>query len=511
MTSTENLDTKDDKGGAPKALTPLDMLGFALRAARRHVRLGLSITIGTIALGFAVSKNVPEKYAATSQILADETFSKTDALSTPDRALPNLDPFSGSFELLTQKSVLTSIIDEAGLLANSKAPQRPLTRTIDGFINSITGRVPPTLDEKRRAMANVLVTHIDLQKNKNLVSIRVTWPDARMAFRIAQLTYGKLMELVRNRDAATYTAAISILEDEAKRASEAIEPALTEVVGERDQGKRADATTQAPVDSSIAQRSTGIKAGAVPAPINEAAAAQARQFSVKLAEINGKIQTVEDAWHRQQASLNAHLTELRTVYGQAHPQVIQQQTLIVAAREPPAELKELQSARSELLKEIQNVPEVGSPSSSSQPRTAWRSAGRTLGERTVASSQPTSSAAGANENLEITASKAKLIRAVDNYNNVAGRLASARLQLAASQATFGMRFVVVNKPELPTAPIRPLRTLVRNAALFAGLLFGFLAGAIRDLLSGIVHESAQLKPFGLKDLGELVVVEPTER
>ena len=378
---------------------------------------------------------------------------------------------------------------------------------MDALINRITGREPPTLDEKRQAMANVLATNINLQKNKNLVTIRVTWPERHMAFRIAQLTYGKLMELVRNRDAATFTAAISILEDEAKRASEAIEPALTEVVRERDQDKQPNPTATNTVDSTTAQKSASIKMGAAPAPTpaptNEAAATQARHFSAKLAEINGKIQTVEEGWHRQQASLNTHLAELRTVYGQAHPQVIQQEALIKATREAPAELKELQTARAELLNQIQNVSDDGSPTSTSQPRAAWRSAGRALGERTVASS----SAAGASENPELTASKAKLIRAVDNYNNVAGRLASARLQFVASQSTFGMRFVVVSKPELPVAPIRPLRTMVTYATLFVGLMFGFLAGAFRDLLSGIVYESSQLKPFGLKDLGELVVLE----
>ncbi len=439
-------------------------------------------------------------------------------MSTPDRALPNLDPFSGSFELLTQKSVLISIVNEAGLIANPEARQPPLMSLINGFINRVMGREPPTLDEKRDALAKELATHINLKKNKNVVSIQVTWPDRRMVFRIAQLTYGKFIELVRNRDAATFTSAISILEDEAKRASEAIEPALTEVVRERDQGKQAAPASPAAGDSAVEQKPTSIKAVAAPAALapapaqaNEAAAAQARQFSAKLAEINGKILTVEDGWHKQQASLNAHLTELRTVYGQAHPQVIQQQTLITAAREPPADLIELQSARNELLREIQNVPEGSSSTSTSQPRAAWRPAGRTLGERTVAFSQPTSSAAGANESLEITASRAKLIRAVDNYNNVAGRLASARLQYVASQATFGMRFVVVNKPELPVAPLKPLRMLVRLASLFAGLLFGFLAGTFRDIISGIVYESSQLKPFGLKDLGELVVLKPHER
>ncbi len=56
MTTAANLDPPDDKAAAPKALAPLDMLGFAVRASRQHFRLGLLVAVGTIALGLAVSK-----------------------------------------------------------------------------------------------------------------------------------------------------------------------------------------------------------------------------------------------------------------------------------------------------------------------------------------------------------------------------------------------------------------------------------------------------------------------
>jgi uncharacterized protein involved in exopolysaccharide biosynthesis len=513
MTSPEASNSAESKGAALNALSPLDMLGFAMRAARRHRILGLSIAVGTIALGLALSKVVPQKYVATSEVLADETFNKTEALSTPDRTLPKLDPFSGSAELLTQKESLISIIDETALIADAEARQLPLMRAKDRFISRLTRR-ESTLDDRRDEMAKTLASSITIKKAKNLVTIWVKWSNARKALEIAQVTNRKFVALVRDRDTATFSAAISILEDEASRASEAIESALAEAVRTREQIRQAGLAEAAPANSEALRKHLDNKVGMAstptptPTPTNETAAAQARQFSAKLAVINGKIQTAEDAWHRQQATLNTHLAELRTVYGQAHPQILQQEALIKAAGLPPAELAELYRSRSELLNEVQNMPERDPRS----PTDSSPALGRVRNQPTIAQGgQSIPSAVTPGENLEIAPSKAKLIRAVDNYNAVAGRLASARLQLVASQATFGMRFVVVGKPEYPDRPLRPLRSMVRYAALAIGLLFGFLAGAVRDLVSGRIHESLQLKPFGLKDLGELIVPKPVDR
>ncbi len=507
MSSAAHSDPTDDKHEVLNVLTPLEMLGFAARAAKRHVRLGLSVSLGIVALGLAISKIIPQKFAATSRILADETFIKTEALSAPEHALPNLNPFSGSLDLVTQKSVLISIIDDAGLLADAETRQNPLLEKVDAFINKARGRDAPSFDEKRDAMATNLAAHIKTKMSKDMVTIQVDWPNARKAVQIVQALDSKLIELLRNRDAASITAAVSILEDESKRASEAIEPALAEFMRQRDQNQQAAAAPDTP-DTSMSPQPVNKMAPAQPAQATEAALAQARQYAAKLGEINGKVQTIENAWRRRQETLNARLAELKTVYGPEHPQVIQEQTLINSAAQPPEELMALQRTRSELLSEIQNAPE-GSPKALTN---RFRATGRAQNApRTIASSQPNPGAAGMNDNVETSATKAKLVRAIESFSSVEKRLATARLQLISSQATFGMRFVVVDKPELPPGPLKPLRMLVRFAALGAGLLFGFLAGALRELASGKIHETLQLKPLGLKNLGELTVFKPSER
>jgi uncharacterized protein involved in exopolysaccharide biosynthesis len=495
MTSTAELDTKG-AGDANTVLAPMDMARFATRAARRHWRLGLSICVGTIVAGVAYANVVPQKFSVNSRILSDETFNKTEALSSPDRAMPNLNPFSGSLELLTQRSVLLSIVDEAGLVADIESRQSPFMREVDGYINKVLRRNVPTTDDLRNGIARGLTEQIKLSMSRDVVTIGVTWPDARKAVEIVQLLDSKFISLLRDRETASISAAISILEDEARRAGEAIEPALAEAVRERDQTNQ-PAVSKPAVGAVVAAQGRTSTAATEPATVsNDAATLQARQFSAKLAEVNAKIQAAETTWHGQQQNLNTRLAELRAVYGPAHPQVIQQQALIDAAVEPPAELVELQRTRAELLHAIQNAPGE-SVASSAQPRTGMRGsfvARPVVGQ--VRSSGPT-------ENFEVTAPRAKLNHAVDNYNNVQRRLEAARLQLSASQATFGMHFVVVEKPEYPMGPIKPLRKLVRIASVAAGLVLGFLAGTLRELLSGRIHDPLQLKSFGLKDFGEL--------
>lgn len=513
MTSPENSESPEDKSEAPNALTPLEMLSFVMRAARRHVRLGVTVGISTVVLGMALAKVVPQKFISTSQILVDETFEKTEELSTPERTLQRLDPFSGSFELLTQKGVLMSIVDEAKLMDPSNQPS--FLQKVKGLIYHLLGS-EQTLDEKREAMARLLDKNLVLKKNKNVVNIWVTWTDPQKAYRIAQLTYTKLMELVRNRNNATFSAAISILEDEAKRAGEAIEPALTEVVRAREQSKksgtsettRSSSPTLAGQVASLVATHPRAENATTPASNTETAAREGRIFSAKLADLNSKIQVAEDAWHRQQTTLDNRLAELRTVYGEAHPQIVQQKALIKEASEPPPELSQLHRARTELLNEIQNRPDEAAPASPSN-RAPRRMTGAVVGER-IEPRLGTIAEVNADVSPETAAARAKLSRAIDAYNGVVARLASARLQLVTSQSTFGMRFVVTIKPELPLGPSKPVRLMVRLASIMLAGVFGMIAGAIRELFSGVIHDPIQAKSFGLKDLGELAVYEPQE-
>jgi uncharacterized protein involved in exopolysaccharide biosynthesis len=514
MTSADGSETSNDEGGEPTGISPLEVLGFAVRAARRHIRICIGVGIGVAILGFGVSRVLPTTYDATARIFVDDSASKTEALSNPDRALPNLDPLSGTFELLTQKSSLVSMVEETGLIANWDATRSGVMRAKDHLMSWVSGG-GSTLDDKREALAKMLANRMFLNRDKNIVTIRVMWTDPKITFELTKLAYKRLIALVQSRESASFSAAISILDDETKRASEAIEPALAELVRVRDQTKKPDVDNRVqPESNNVVQQNASVRVApvtgvAAPKDDEDSPMRSTKQYAAKLADISAKVQAAEEPWRRRQADLKSHLIELRTVYGEEHPQVVQQQALIRAASEPPPELVELRKARTDLLKEIQSVPEdapgnVASASvairhrSSNTPSRALRVRGARLTRADMEEDDDPATAAA----------KAALTSAIEHYNGLTNRLASARLQFTTTQATFATRFVVTGEPEFPRKPMKPLRTIVAIVSVFAGLLLGFLMGALRDLASGTIHESWQIRSFGLKELGDLKTFKP---
>jgi uncharacterized protein involved in exopolysaccharide biosynthesis len=212
--------------------------------------------------------------------------------------------------------------------------------------------------------------------------------------------------------------------------------------------------------------------------------------------------------------LKARLTELRAVYGQEHPAVVQQEAQIKAASEPPAELVELQKIRSALLIEIKGVPEDNAKQGSNELRASNRSVGAVRVRSAAA--RPNYLGLGEDrqdpdEDPAVTAARAGLNRALEKYGQVTERLASARLQFTTSQVAFNGRLIVTGEPEVPRKPMKPLQLVLSMATVVLSLLFGLLAGALRELASGKIHEPWQVKLFGLKTLGELCVPERLEQ
>jgi hypothetical protein len=120
-------------------------------------------------------------------------------------------------------------------------------------------------------------------------------------------------------------------------------------------------------------------------------------------------------------------------------------------------------------------------------------------------------ATGIGEAPKVIAARAGLMRALEDYDKVISRLSSAQLQATTAKVSFAARFIVVAEPEFPRKPIKPLRLIVSISSVMAAVLLGFLAGALRDLFSGVIYESWQLRPLGLRSLGALDVPKRLKR
>jgi hypothetical protein len=96
-----------------------------------------------------------------------------------------------------------------------------------------------------------------------------------------------------------------------------------------------------------------------------------------------------------------------------------------------------------------------------------------------------------------------LMAAISRYNNVAMRIDAARLELTTAETAFQYRYVVVQEPEVPRAPVKPNRKLLILASIAGAFGLGLLVGAAKELASGRLIEVWQVRQLKLPVLGEV--------
>jgi hypothetical protein len=326
-----------------------------------------------------------------------------------------------------------------------------------------------------RALIGVLETRISLRaEDSTTIRIQVVWGDREMVVKLAKAVRDKFLQARVAQETSVISAAIGVIEDELKRAGDAIEPALGGVVRAREKSKEA-------------------KVVAVP----DAGAA----VSTKLAEIRQAERNVLEPWQRRLTELRVQLADLRGQYGSAHPLVVQQEARIKDATIEPAELAALREEERSLISRIESgqlVPAEGGGH--------WVPSRSGLGSSAAAAAPVL-----LEEDPEVSAARAKLMSAVSKYDELKNRLDAARIELTTTEIAFKYRYVVVAEPELPRKPIKPNRPALIMASLAAGIVAGLLAGAIRELTSGRVVEPWQVKQIGLPLLADVSLSDRPER
>jgi hypothetical protein len=315
--------------------------------------------------------------------------------------------------------------------------------------------------------------------------------------KIARIARDKFLKAREAQETSVITAAIGVLEDELKRAGDAIEPALAAVVHAREKVREAlapaHADAGAPGPADVTPPAAYVRTAPRPHGPDPT-------VSAKLAELRTAYRNAQEPWQRRLTELRLQLSELRSQYGTAHPLVVQQEAKIKDAALEPAELAALREEERTLLARIESGSFAVSDGS-----------GRLVAPRAAPGPGLPSGPLMLEEAPEVSAARAKLMSAVSKYDDVKNRLDSARIELTTTEIAFKYRYVVVAEPELPRKPVKPNRPALIIASIAAGLLGGLLAGAVRELTSGRVVEPWQVKQIGLHLLADVSLSDRRER
>ena len=488
MSFAPNEPEQADDAEGSVGVSPAEWIRFVLGAARRHLLLGIASLVVVGSIGVAISIAIPSMYEANSKILVSQTALATAALSNPNRQLPVVDPMRGIAEVTMTRENLESIIRDTGLSQHWAATRSPLLKAKDWLWSVVVSPIPEA--DRVRALIGVLETRIIIRaEDSTTIRIQVVWGDREMVVRLAKAVRDKFLQARVAQETSVISAAIGVIEDELKRASEAIEPALGGVVRAREKSKEAKAAVSPDAGATVAAEPTpgGTFVRTAPKPQGPDPA-----VSSKLAEIRQAERNVLEPWQRRLTELRLQLADLRSQYGVAHPLVVQQEARIKDASVEPAELGALREEERALISRIETGQLVPAEGGHWVPS---RSAGGT--------SAPSSSPLLLEEDPEVSAARAKLMSAVSKYDELKNRLDAARIELTTTEIAFKYRYVVVAEPELPRNPIKPNRPALIMASLAAGIVAGLLAGAIRELTSGRVVEPWQVKQIGLPLLADV--------
>ena len=497
MSFTPNEPEQDDLAEGALGVTPSEWIRFVLAAARRHMLLGVASLVVVASIGVAISIAIPSIYEASCKILVSQSALATAALSNPNRQLPVVDPMRGVADITLTRDNLEAVIRETGLINHWYATRSPLLKAKDWLWSVVVG---PIADSDRvRALVGLLETRLMVKaEDATTIRIQVFWGDKEMVVKLAKGVRDKFLQARVAQETSAIAAAIGVIEDELKRAGDAIEPALGAVVRAREKAKEGK-PSPLPDPGAAASAEPGAPAPSVFVRSTPRPQVPDPAVSSKLAEIRQAERNAQEPWQRRLTELRLQLADLRSQYGVAHPLVVQQEAKIKDASIEPAELGALRQEERELISRIESGQLLPADT-----------AGHWIPARGGGGSSSTSPLL-MEEDPEVSAARAKLMSAVSKYDELKNRFDAARIELTTTEIAFKYRYVVVAEPELPRKPIKPNRPALILASLAAGILAGILAGAIRELTSGRVVEPWQVKQIGLPLLADVSLSDRPEQ
>lgn len=480
------------------AASPLELLRFALRSARKHVALSLLVFLGTALLGVAAVAGIPSVYDCTAKIYATQAELITVTLASGRRS-DEASVARGLNEAVFRRSNLLSIVREARLVEGWNSTRTWPLRLKDKVSDLLFG--PPSVADKERALVELLTRAIQVAPEDSAsIRFRVQWRDRQAALKLTQLVQRNFLATRSAEEVAAITRAIALLEAEQARTDALIDPAITEVqrhvaaVREADTRREAESkAVRAPGRPRAVVRPAASAGAAGPA---SAPAVLPDALATSLQELRQAQRAILEPWQRRNADLKFQLTELRATLGPEHPTVRAQEAKVQAASEEPTELAALRQREADLLASFSQV-------GTTEPARTVVRGGAGAPSATSLAALPLRSLTETREDPAVATARARLETILAKSREISERLDAARIELATTTAGFKYRYAVIEAPELPRKPLKPKRSLFYGGALAFALLLGLLTGAARELATRRLVDSWQVRGLGLDVLAEV--------
>jgi hypothetical protein len=479
-------------------------LQFATRAARLHRRLLLGVAGGMFVVAAILVNVIPKTYRVQCRLLAQRN---------PALALRgdnnNESTTKSASDLVTRRENLINLVKQTNLLAHWKSHRGALARAKDKVMSFVSK--PPTEQQEIDALADYLLTKMQVYSDDTSVNIQIDWRDPEMALRLVDAAQKGFLEVRHVQEVSSLAESVSILEARAASVRDEINAAVSSL-----QQLRSKKQTEEKQDKQKAVEKQAVKADAEEKEKAAAAtkpsgpakpAAEAPEVVEKrqqrLAELQVAIEAkermlgdLETTRMRRLSDLQAKLQELRAVYTEQHPAITSaQQAIISASQESPQvaplreELSKLRAENDQLRLASGMAP--GRPGGGGGGGGAGRASvtpGGGLGD-VIRIEQESAE----ERDPEIEYARSQLRFAIQSYQTLGAEISKTLVDLKTAEAAFKYRYTILTPPELPKGPIAPKAVPIVLAAIIGGLLIGLIGAVALELRQGVLYAPWQLE------------------
>jgi uncharacterized protein involved in exopolysaccharide biosynthesis len=453
---------KPEPGDADEAaISPKEVALFVVRAVRENLTVSTLAALVAATIGWTIVSALPETYDATCKIFMQDGGGVTSTLASGRDRNRFVDGERGMEEFILAHDNLLSIVREAKLVDKWPSTRPWPMRLKDRLTEYLFG--PPDRTFMERSFVEMLELSITAAKEGDSVRIHAQWRDGESAYEVARLVERNFLAARAAHDLGPIQRAIPFLEQQLQEADQEIESAvarLQKVRGGRELPAEEPKTASTPVGPSSTQIAT---------------------LSSRLSEVRRQQRALTEPRRSRVSKLKLELIDMSAQYSPDHPLVRAQEARIATLSEPPAELNELREEEARIVSAL----------SSRNERTAGQP-GKPAHLVTVS------------DDPELAPSQARLSSALRKSDETMAKLESARIELATAEADFKHRYVVVEEPDVPNAPLKQKKKpMLFVMVILATLVSGLLAGVLRELRKGRLVEPWQVRQLGLELLGEV--------
>lgn len=438
-----------------------DLIGFALRAPRRHRVLAACAFGAVLLLALGALALVPFRYQVQATVLAQRT-PLMGSLSNPGMNRDWDVPTRAAREVIIRHSTLVAVCERTHFVERYLATRGRAARLRDWLRHAVT-RKDRTREQILEDLVDTLAARLWVTSGaEGTVTITFEWTNRDIAFDVVEAAVQAFMEDRYTSEINAVGETIGVLESHDERLRRDIKDTVVQVEEK--------------------QRALRIRTGASRATPSQARGPQledAARIRGVLAARRRAVSDLETFREQRLAEMQTQLAQQEAVYAPAHPVLVSTRQAIEALSNPSPNVVALRGEIEQLERDLARLGVTEDPAAAAASLQADMAAAR---QRLLESDDP---------RLEIE--RRRLEDLLHQHSSLMQRIDAARVEMDTARAAFKHRYTLVTPPQMPKGPIRPYVLIYVAVGLVGGVVAAVLVSALRDLWGGRVLERWQVE------------------